>query len=121
TPSVRDPFVAQEEMVKALAEAARVRVTSVNNAEAFFAEHPDAVVPMPDGAEIFETTGPWEDFSTPSRDLRLLIAIDVVRGFPARALRRPERYATPKSSKDIASDLQRILDRELAARKITYT
>ena len=27
-------------------------------------------------------TGAWEDFSTPSRDLRLLIAIDVVRALP---------------------------------------
>ena len=51
---------------------------------------------MPEGASIFETTGAWEDFSTPSRDLRLLIAIDVVRGFPgprraaARTLRDAE-------------------------------
>ena len=51
---------------------------------------------MPDGAAIFETTGAWEDFSTPSRDLRLLIAIDVVRGFPDRVARRPERYAMPQ-------------------------
>ena len=34
---------------------------------------------MPDGPAIFETTGAWEDFATPSRDLRLLIAMDVVR------------------------------------------
>jgi hypothetical protein len=27
---------------------------------------------MPDGAALFETSGAWEDFSTPSRDLRLL-------------------------------------------------
>jgi hypothetical protein len=39
---------------------------------------------MPDGAAIFETSGAWEDFSTPSRDLRLLIAIDVVQDFPDR-------------------------------------
>ncbi len=44
---------------------------------------------MPDGAAIFETTGAWEDFATPSRDLRLLIAIDVVRGYPDRVARRP--------------------------------
>ncbi len=50
---------------------------------------------MPNGAAIFETIGAWEDFSTPSRDLRLLIAIDVVRGFPDRVARRPERYAMP--------------------------
>ena len=50
---------------------------------------------MPAGPSIFETTGAWEDFATPSRDLRLLIAIDVVRGFPDRVARRPNRYAMP--------------------------
>ena len=50
---------------------------------------------MPDGPAIFETTGAWEDFATPSRDLRLLIAMDVVRHFPDRVARRPERYAMP--------------------------
>jgi hypothetical protein len=39
---------------------------------------------MPDGAAIFETSGAWEDFSTPSRDLHLVIAIDVVQDFPDR-------------------------------------
>jgi hypothetical protein len=54
---------------------------------------------MPDGAAIFETSGAWEDFSTPSRDLRLLIAIDVVLRFPDRVARRPERYAMPRGQK----------------------
>ena len=46
---------------------------------------------MPDGAAIFETSGGWEDFSTPSRDLRLLIAIDVVQDFPDRVARKCAR------------------------------
>ena len=77
---------------------------------------------MPDGAAIFETTGAWEDFSTPSRDLRLLIAIDVVRGFPDRVARRPERYAMPagKSVADVKAELQSVLASELAARKFSY-
>ena len=58
---------------------------------------------MPEGAKIFETTGHWEDFSTPSRDLRLLIAIDVARGLPARVARRPERYAMPAGKTPEAS------------------
>ena len=63
---------------------------------------------MPDGASIFETTGAWEDFATPSRDLRLLIAIDVVRDFPDRVARRPERYAMPKdkSVADVKAELE---------------
>jgi hypothetical protein len=77
---------------------------------------------MPDGPAIFETTGPWEDFSTPSRDLRLLIAIDVVRGFPDRVERRPERYAMPrnKSIADVKAELQRVLASELTTRKFSY-
>ena len=78
---------------------------------------------MPDGAAIFETNGPWEDFSTPARDLRLLIAIDVVRGFPDRVARRPERYAMPKdrSSADVKAELESVLASELLARKFSYT
>ena len=78
---------------------------------------------MPDGASIFETTGAWEDFATPSRDLRLLIAIDVVRGFPDRVARRPERYAMPKdkSAADVKAELEGTLASELAARKFSYT
>src|SRR6202000_319207 len=79
--------------------------------------------PMPDGASIFETTGPWEDFSTPARDFRLLIAIDVVRNFPERFARRSDRYAIPagKSVADVKNELQSKLASELASRKITYT
>jgi hypothetical protein len=78
---------------------------------------------MPDGPSIFETNGPWEDFSTPARDLRLLIAIDVVRGFPDRVARRPERYAIPngKSPADVKAELQGVLVSELSSRKFTYT
>jgi hypothetical protein len=94
TPTARDPFIAQEEMVRAFSEAAKVRVTSVNNAETYFAAHPDAVVPMPEGADIFETSGPWEDFSTPSRDLRLLIAMDVVNHFDDKVARQPDAFGT---------------------------
>lgn len=42
---------------------------------------------MPDGFEIFETTGAWENYATPARDLRLLIAIDVVTGFSDKVAR----------------------------------
>ena len=78
---------------------------------------------MPDGASIFETTGAWEDFATPSRDLRLLIAIDVVRGFPERVARRPERYAMPagKSAADVKAELDQVLATELKARSFSYT
>ena len=70
------------------------RVRSVANGEDYVASHPGTIA-MPDGAAIFETVGAWEDFATPSRDLRLLIAIDVVRGFPRRWRGGPTRFAMP--------------------------
>ena len=77
---------------------------------------------MPSGAAIFETQGPWEDYATPSRDLRLLIALDVVRDFPERVSRRPERYAIPAGQAPAAvrADLARIVRDETAARRVTY-
>ena len=78
---------------------------------------------MPEGAAIFETTGAWEDYSTPARDFRLLIAIDVVAGFPGRVARRSARYAMSegKSIADVRAELQQVLASELAKRKISYT
>jgi hypothetical protein len=96
-------------------------VTSVENGRKFQGSgRGDAE--MPDGASIFETTGAWEDFATPARDLRLLIAIDVVRGFPDRVARRPERYAMPqgKSVAQVKAELESVLTSELATRKFAY-
>jgi hypothetical protein len=55
--------------------------------------------------------------------LRLLIAMDVVRGFPDRVARRPERYAMPegKSVADVKAELGSTLASEIVARKISYT
>src|SRR6185369_14164655 len=69
------------EITAALEEQVRTRVKSVANGEDYVASHP-GTIEMPSGAAIFETSGAWEDYATPSRDLRLLIAIDVVRNFP---------------------------------------
>ncbi|HLT38026.1 MAG TPA: hypothetical protein VK034_17190, partial [Enhygromyxa sp.] len=92
TPGVRSPFAAQAELIAALAEAARVRVTSVNNGLDHHKKHPDEPVEMPWGHSVFETSGAWENFSTPARDLRLLIAVDVVLGFADKVRRNPEAF-----------------------------
>src|SRR5213080_2145029 len=81
-----------KEAITSLEEQVKVRVTSVENGRKF-QNSKRGEATMPDGAAIFETSGAWEDFSTPSRDLRLLIAIDVVLGFPDRVVRRRKRYA----------------------------
>ncbi len=121
SPSPLDPVGAMKEAITSLEEQVKTRVTSVENGRKFqTGSRGDAA--MPDGAAIFETTGAWEDFATPSRDLRLLIAMDVVRGFPDRVARRPERYAMPKdrSVADVKAELGRVLASELSARKLSY-
>jgi hypothetical protein len=122
SPQPLDPLRAMQEAITSLDEQVKVRVTSVENGRKYQGRA-RGEVSMPDGAAIFETTGAWEDFSTPSRDLRLLIAIDVVRDFPDRVTRRPERYAMPrdKSVADVKAELQRVLASELASRKFSYT
>jgi hypothetical protein len=121
SPSPLDPLRAMKEAITSLEEQVKTRVTSVENGRKYQTSgRGDAE--MPDGATIFETTGAWEDFATPSRDLRLLIAMDVVRGFPERVARRPERYAMPsgKSVADVKAELESVLASELAARKFSY-
>ena len=120
SPAPLDPVRAMKEAITSLEEQVKARVTSVENGRKFQSGGRDAE--MPDGATIFETTGAWEDFATPARDLRLLIAIDVVRTFPDRVARRPERYAMPvgKNVADVKAELESVLATELAARKFSY-
>lgn len=121
SPEPLDPLAAMKDAITSLDEQVKVRVTSVENGRKFQSSG-KGEASMPDGAAIFETIGAWEDFSTPSRDLRLLIALDVVRGFPDRVARRPERYAMPagKSVADVKAELQSVLASELAGRKFSY-
>jgi len=84
-PDPLDPEEALSDLMGALHEQLLVRVTSVANGEAYFKAHPGTVIPMPSNAAgIFLAGGQWENFSTPNRDLRLLIAMDEVLNFPGR-------------------------------------
>ena len=67
--------------------------------------------------------GAWEDFATPARDFRLLIAIHVVRGYPDHVARWSDRYAIPngKGVADVKAELQSVLASELSSRKFSYT
>jgi hypothetical protein len=122
SPEPLDPMQALKEVITSLEEQVNTRVTSVENGRKYL-DGGGKTVDMPDGAAIFETTGAWEDYATPSRDLRLLIAIDVVRNFPDRVARRPERYAMPagKTPEDVKEELEATLQSELRARKFSYT
>jgi hypothetical protein len=122
SPDPLDPSKAMADAITSLEEQVNTRVTAVENGRKF-QNSGRGEADMPNGASIFETNGAWEDFSTPARDLRLLIAIDVVRGFPDRVTRLPQRYAIPfgRSVADVKAQLQGALASELAARKVTYT
>jgi hypothetical protein len=122
SPSPLDPTTALLDIVQALEEQVKTRVNSVENGRRFLASGKPAAE-MPDGAKIFEATGSWEDFSTPSRDLRILVAIDVARGLPARVARRPGRYAMPpgKSPDTVRAELETRLEKELRDRSFEYT
>jgi len=121
SPQPLDPFIAMKGAITALEEQVNTRVGSIENGRKYQDGHGE--ISMPDGPAIFATTGAWEDFSTPARDFRLLIAIDVVRGYPDRVARHPERYAMPsgKTVADVKAEMQKVLAAELAARKFSYT
>jgi hypothetical protein len=121
SPEPLDPVRAMEDAITSLEEQVKTRVTSVENGRQY-QDKRHGVVEMPNGPSIFETSGAWEDYSTPARDFRLLIAIDVVRGFPDRVARRSDRYAIPqgRSIADVKTELQRVLSSELSSRKFSY-
>jgi hypothetical protein len=122
SPEPLDPLRAMESAITSLEEQVKTRVTSIENGRKW-QNSGKGEANMPDGPAIFETNGPWEDFSTPARDFRLLIAIDVVRGYPDRVVRRADHYKIPfgQTAATVRAQLQSTLASELAARKFTYT
>ncbi|SDT51882.1 hypothetical protein [Bradyrhizobium canariense] len=121
SPEPLDPVKAMTDAITSLDEQVKTRVTSVENGRKYQQKQAGDTA-MPNGPSIFETTGAWEDYSTPARDFRLLIAIDVVRGYPDHVARRADRYAMAgKGIEDVKRQLQGVLASELTSRKITYT
>ncbi|MDD2769369.1 MAG: hypothetical protein PHT19_11585 [Methylococcus sp.] len=108
-PQGLDPQQAYNAMFEALTEQLETRVGSVDNGEAYFRKNPRAVIAMPSGAAVFETIGPWEDYSTPSRDMRLIIALNVVSQLPEQVLRYPELFVLRgRSPTEVKAQLERM-------------
>jgi hypothetical protein len=121
-PRALDPVRMQTSLVDALEESVQRRLSSVHNGEEFMKAQGYAPIEMPRGAALFLTTGPWEDYSTPSRDMRLLISIDAVISFPATVAAHPERFGIQRVDGDQA--VQRVRDalqEELEKRTFEYT
>jgi hypothetical protein len=113
---------AYEATLDALMEQLETRVRSVDNGESYMSQHPGTIVPMPRGRAIFETSGLWEDYSTPARDMRILIALEVLADLPERIRRNPELYLLRGESPPIAAArIERLHSRRLKERFITYT
>lgn len=122
-PRPLDPETALLDLIQALYEQLTVRITSVANGEAYMKSHPGTIIPMPGNANgVFQTGGIWEDFSTPNRDLRLLIAMDAVLDFPSRIVRSPEDYKLPvlQSPEHVKKNLDELLARKVSELSITY-
>ena len=113
---------AYRETLDALAEQLTVRVGSVDNGEKFQKEKGPVVIPMPDGAKIFEATGPWEDYATPSRDMRLLIAMNVLLGIPDRIVKHPDLFKLGgRKPESVRGEIAKLHASLVATRGITYT
>ena len=117
-----DPIRLYGDTLDALVEQLETRVGSVDNGERYMKHNRHAVVSMPEGAGIFETTGLWEDYSTPSRDLRLLIAMKVLTELPERVVRHPELFVLGSRRPDeVRAELERLHNRRIGERAFTYT
>jgi len=117
-----DPEAAYEATLAALMEQIETRLTSVANGETYMGAHPGQTIPMPSGPAIFETVGPWEDYSTPSRDMRLLIAMKVLEGLPDRIRRYPELYLLHGEDPELAAArIERLHAARIHERFVTYT
>jgi hypothetical protein len=118
-----DPESALLDLLKALHEQLLVRVESVANGEAYMQAHPGAVIPLPGSAAgVFQAGGLWEDYSTPNRDLRLLIAMDALEDFPAQVAAAPDHYKISrwKSADKVKSELEGVRGKIAAEWTIVY-
>ncbi|NJC89412.1 MAG: hypothetical protein FIB02_12930 [Desulfuromonas sp.] len=118
-----DPETAYEATLSALMEQLETRVQSVANGEKYMRSQPGTVIAMPKGPAIFETVGPWEDYATPSRDMRLLIALKVLEGLPARIRNHPELYVLRwwTSPEAAAEQIEKLHAQRIRERFVTYT
>jgi len=122
-PKPLDPEAALLDLIQALYEQLQTRVNSVSTGEDYMKAHPGTVIGMPGSANgVFQAGGQWEDFSTPNRDLRLLIAMDAVLDFPDKITRNPENYKMPAlgSTEQTKKKLSDLLAKKVKELSITY-
>ncbi|WP_256211807.1 hypothetical protein [Nitrosomonas communis] len=122
SPAGLEPKQAYEAMLDALIEQIETRVTSVDNGETYFRKYSGSIILMPSGTAIFQTIGPWEDYSTPSRDMRMIIAINVLNGLPEKIVRYPELFVLKDQSPEEAkAEIEQYHARRIHEHSIRYT
>ena len=120
-PKGLDATAAYEETLSAIVEQLETRVGSVNNGEKFMREKNNPVVPMPEGPKIFETVGPWEDYATPSRDMRLIIAMNVLVGLPERVQKHPDLFVlNGRKPAELRAELEKLHQKRIQEKAIEY-
>lgn len=120
-PQGLDVADAYAETLAALVEQLETRIGSVDIGEKYMRDNKVPVIAMPEGAKIFETVGPWEDYATPSRDMRLLIAMNVLLGLPERIVKHPELFVLGGKKPDAARvEIEKLHERRIRERTITY-
>jgi hypothetical protein len=117
-----DPVQAYRSHMEALIELLEERVAAVQVGIDYQQANGWTKIEMPEGGEIFETTGPWEDYSTPARDLRLLLAMDELLQFPRYVQDNVEIFRIPagKTMAQVRSDLDAEWERSRDELSITY-
>jgi hypothetical protein len=111
---------AYEAVLTGLVEQLQTRVQSVENGEEYFRKGGNTIQ-MPKGTAIFETVGAWEDYATPSRDMRLLIAINVLLKFPEKLLTYPELFAlTAQTAPQAKAEIDKLHEKLTHEKKIQY-
>ena len=116
------PEQAYDAMLDALVEQLETRVEAVENGEHYVRQHRGAVIPMPAAAAIFQTTGAWEDYATPSRDLRLLIALKVLNRLPQQMTAYPSLFTFGgRSPEEARHALEARHEQRIHDRHFTYT
>jgi len=122
-PDPLSPLEAYHEQLVAMFELIQKRRDSVATGEDYVKKPGAKVIPMPRGPSIFQTTGPWEDYSTPARDFRMLVAMDQVLGFPKKVAAEPGRFALPagKDGAAVQEELRRLAHDFTTNKTITYT
>jgi hypothetical protein len=77
---------------------------------------------MPSGSAIFQTLGLWEDYATPSRDMRLMIAINIVNSFPKQIAQHPDLFVMRGSRPEqVQAEIEQYHASLSQERKIYYT